>query len=70
MKSNCHLCGRKFLICHEAWPKVRILIDPDTGMPHKCNPSQQIIQDGKWRGYTFKEMAKLWYEKKIADNNP
>ena len=67
MKSNCHLCGRKFLICHEAWPQVRVLIDPDTGMPHRCNPRNQIIQEGKWKGHTFGEMAQSWYHQKQID---
>lgn len=67
MKANCYKCGMKFLICHEAWPQVRVLIDPETGMPHRCNPRNQIIQEGKWKNHTYGEMAQLWWDQKQKD---
>jgi hypothetical protein len=44
-----------------------VLIDPNTGMVHVCNPKDAVIQDGKWKGFTFKEMAEMWYANKIKD---
>lgn len=64
---RCYRCALDGLIPHEAWPAVRVLIDPNTGMPHKCDPKDAVIQDGKWKGFTFKEMAKLWYDNKMTD---
>jgi hypothetical protein len=36
-------------------------------MPHRCDPSQEIVQAGVWKGYTRKEAARLWYDQKMKD---
>lgn len=64
---RCHSCGKEWLIKHEAWPQVRVLIDPETSMVHRCDPSQEIVQAGVWKGYTRREAARLWYDQKQKD---
>jgi hypothetical protein len=63
-RRQCRQCG-KWLETHENTPKI--LIDPETGQPHKCDPRLQIVQEGKWKGYSFVQMGNMWYNKKLAD---
>ena len=63
---KCKAC-QKWCTTHENTPKI--LIDPDTAQPHKCDPKLQIVRDGKWKGYSYAEMSRLWWNKKMADKN-
>jgi hypothetical protein len=67
MKKRCYQCGKEWLDTHEAWPRVRVLIDPDTGMPHRCPPQSVVVQSGKWKGYTYAQMAAMWWDQKLKD---
>lgn len=64
---RCYRCGSENLEPHAAFPQIKVFIDRNTGMIHKCNPQNTIIQEGKWKGYTYQQMAAIWWDRKQAD---
>lgn len=59
---NCKNCGVFFRWGENGPPWIKL--DPNTDRPHVCSnpalgPGSEIIQSGKWRGWTFIEAADL-----------
>lgn len=55
--AKCHECGDTDVYASENNPNV--LISKHTGEGHKCDPGNKRVQDGIWRGWKFKEMARM-----------
>ena len=56
---KCYNCNFEGLVTHENWPATRILINPQTGSPHQCNPKDIIITNGKWVGWPRGQAAQI-----------
>lgn len=61
---RCPKCKVVGLDLHENVPNI--LIDPTTETVHKCqiDPGEEIIQFGKWAGYTHKESTRIMFSVK------
>lgn len=57
---KCYNCKAE-IEAHPNYPQVKVWHDKDSEPKrvHKCPPEQKIIQDGKWKGFTHKEMAEI-----------
>jgi hypothetical protein len=57
---KCYSCSAE-IVPHPNYPQVKVWLEPNTEppRPHKCPPKDKVIQNGKWRGYTFKEAFEI-----------
>lgn len=56
---RCYNCNAEGLECHSNWPATKILLNPQTGAPHNCDPRNIIITKGKWAGWSRGESARI-----------